>query len=356
MTVATKIDTEIKVQKGLDFIVQHTSPPQFPRNIMTQRLGRQVLVLDKEEAIRHFKETNFLDCRLSAYQPINRFEINAIAPSFIFIDLDRSRFSSERVFKLALSRTLTSIETNLSSIPTNLWSGNGYHIIQPISAFILEELDLFSSFDRPSVNFLRWAERFLSNGKSDAAHTKTLSFGNCMLRIPGSHNSKCVASNGGIADEKTEVRTIQKWDGFRPHIRALLGSYYAYLVDQKRKNNRINSGGQHWYNNNNQVIPWIEKLLKTPLPNYRKMIIWLVLSRYLINMRGMSYDQAFQIIKEWARKCNQEKLLYPSSFDSIIRDRLWQAAKDKKYSISLSRIRRENIELYNLLLKLNIVN
>jgi hypothetical protein len=53
------------------------------------------------------------------------------------------------------------------------------------------------------------------------------------------YESKCVAANGGINDEKTEVRMIQKWNGYRPHIRSLLGSQYAYLVGQKQKNKKI---------------------------------------------------------------------------------------------------------------------
>jgi hypothetical protein len=32
MAVAIKIKPEIKVQEGLDFILQHISPPLFPRN------------------------------------------------------------------------------------------------------------------------------------------------------------------------------------------------------------------------------------------------------------------------------------------------------------------------------------
>jgi hypothetical protein len=31
-----------------------------------------------------------------------------------------------------------------------------------------------------------------------------------MLRIPGSHNSKCVAANNGVPDKKSEVRIMQK--------------------------------------------------------------------------------------------------------------------------------------------------
>jgi hypothetical protein len=103
------------------------------------------------------------------------------------------------------------------------------------------------------------------------------------------------------------------------------------------------------------MIPWIEKLLRTPLPDYRKMIIWLILSRYLINVRGMIYDDAFSIIRKWAMECNKEKPLYPSSFDFIIRDQLKQAIKDKKYPIGLPRLKKENIELYNLLLKFSVI-
>jgi len=92
-------------------------------------------------------------------------------------------------------------------------------------------------------------------------------------------------------------------------------------------------------------------LLKTPLPDYRKMIIWLVLSRYLINVLGMTYEDAFSIIKKWVMRCDEEKPLYPGHFDIIIRDRLRQAVKDKKYPIGLHRLKMENIELYNLLLR-----
>lgn len=356
-TTATKDNIELKVQKGLEFILQHLSLPQFPRNIMTYRLGRQVLVHNEQEAMKSFKESDFLDCRISAYSPPAGNKIlgtNMISPDIIFIDLDRPRFISERAYKLALSRTLINIQTNLSSIPTVLWSGNGNHIIQPISAFVLEELDLFSPFDRPSVNFLRWAELFLSNGKSDAAHTRTLSFGNCMLRIPGSHNSKCVAANNGVTDDKTALGIMQKWDGYRPQITFLLGSYYAYLVYQKQKNKKINGNKQYRYIGKDQVISWIEKLLETAMPDYRKMIIWLILSRHLINVRGMSYEDAFSIIKEWTVICNGERPLYPSNFDHIIRDRLKQAIKDKKYPIGLSRLKRDDRELFELLMKHNM--
>jgi hypothetical protein len=69
----------------------------------------------------------------------------------------------------------------------------------------------------------------------------------------------------------------------------------------------------------------------------------------------MTLEEAFSIIEEWIRKCSRVKPLYPRHFDPIIRNRLRQAARDKKYPIGLPRIKSENIEFYNLLLKLNVI-
>jgi hypothetical protein len=57
------------VQNGLEFILAHLSPPYFPRSIMTHRLGRQILVYGIDEAMRYYSESEFLDCRISAYPP-----------------------------------------------------------------------------------------------------------------------------------------------------------------------------------------------------------------------------------------------------------------------------------------------
>ncbi len=61
--------TNSDVQNGLEFILSHLSPPHFPRNIMTYRLGRQILVHNIEETMRYYRESEFLDCRISAYPP-----------------------------------------------------------------------------------------------------------------------------------------------------------------------------------------------------------------------------------------------------------------------------------------------
>ena len=89
--------TNAKVQNGLEFIVRHLAPvPHFPRNIMTHRLGRQILVHSVEEAMQYYKESEFLDSRISAYppQPSTRSYVflgNGLTPNLIMIDVDKSR-------------------------------------------------------------------------------------------------------------------------------------------------------------------------------------------------------------------------------------------------------------------------
>ena len=277
------IDIRKKVLDGSEFVLMHCIPSEggsiFPRKIYTHNLGCQREVYDINEAMHYFEKSCYLDCRTRAYpdQPAltKYFGVdNGISPSLIMIDIDKSQFPTDRAHKTALSKTITNIREMLGGAhPTVLWTGNGYHVIQPVEAVVLEEIKEFGEFVQPSMNFLRFAEWKLSNGKMDTQHNRTISFGNCLLRIPGSHNSKCMAANGGIADERTEVRVTQKWDGCRPHIKSLLGSYYAYLVDQKQKAKNIVGDERVWYTDKNQVIPWIENLVRIPLPDYRKMII-----------------------------------------------------------------------------------
>ena len=73
---------------------------------------------------------------------------------------------------------------------TVIWSGHGYHIYLPVEAFLLEEESEFARFGYPSRKFIQFSEEFLSDNKAYPCHTEGLSFKNCMLRIPGSINSK----------------------------------------------------------------------------------------------------------------------------------------------------------------------
>ena len=219
----------VSEENGIDFILTHLEEPLFPRTISTYRSeGRQFEVFSKEEMIKAFEQSDFLDCRVNAYPSYTGYKgINRQAPNFLFIDLDKDIVETARAHRLALTNTLRNIKEKLSeAYPTVLWSGNGYHIYQPIEAFVLEEEEVFSrnEFDQPSKAFLKFAEQYLSNNKSDSSHNP--SFKSCMIRIPGTFNYKCI-----LQGKDPEVRIMQKWNGYRPRINLLLGSFHAYLVD-----------------------------------------------------------------------------------------------------------------------------
>ena len=56
-----------KVEDGLNFILNHFQEPIFPRKVMTKKLGYQIEVFNKEEALECFKSSNYEDCRINAY-------------------------------------------------------------------------------------------------------------------------------------------------------------------------------------------------------------------------------------------------------------------------------------------------
>ena len=173
----------VSIEEGLDLILSHfpDEEPVWPRKISTKTTeGRQVLVYSREEALAWFKAANYLDCRISAYPDYTQWNgINRQAPNLLFIDSDFSRFKSLEAFNRALNKTLRNFKEQLDNAhPTVLQSGNGYHILQPIEAFVLESERVFASFQNPSIKFLRFAEPYLSNIKADSSHGSTMSFKN----------------------------------------------------------------------------------------------------------------------------------------------------------------------------------
>jgi hypothetical protein len=84
-------------------------------------------------------------------------------------------------------------------------------------------------------------------------------------------------------------------DEYRPKISLLFGSFHAHLVDQKYKElqeqqrqveykrNRWQSSFSSGNNTTTTVveIPWIETLLQTPIPDFRKYCMWHIICHIL---------------------------------------------------------------------------
>jgi hypothetical protein len=66
------------------------------------------------KALARFKQSNSLDCRISAYPPASEVStfmgVNLdTAPSIVMIDLDRERFNTQKAFEMILSKILNRI-------------------------------------------------------------------------------------------------------------------------------------------------------------------------------------------------------------------------------------------------------
>jgi hypothetical protein len=293
------------IEEGFDFILSHFEEPIWPRTISTRRSeGGQILVNNKQEALAWYKAANLLDCRISAYPKYTDYYVNrtGIAPILLHVDIDKSQFETAELFELSTTKTYSNFKEILGSRPSQLWTGGGYHFIQPQSAFVLEKIEDFDKYDQPSRRFLQFEEQFLTDNKGDENHWRTVSFRNCMLRIPGSMNSEIIQFNdkGEINDIPSEahVRVIRRWDGNKPSIKPLLTQYYIWLqaaairdIQRRRRaeqKSRTYRGYRRLGDSSKKTIDWIEKLLDKPLDDFRKYCIWRVFVPYFINVRGLS--------------------------------------------------------------------
>ena len=130
--------TIVNVNEGFDFLLSHFEMPIWPRRISTKTTqGKQILVYDKEEAFARFKQANFMDCRINAFNPfyIEYSGTNRQASDFIFVDIDKSSFKTQKAYNLELAKTMKNFKDKLpGSCPTVLDTGNGCHFYQPIFA------------------------------------------------------------------------------------------------------------------------------------------------------------------------------------------------------------------------------
>jgi hypothetical protein len=171
------------------------------------------------------------------------------------IDIDLKDFASNDKLDRALNRILKKIESKMHGHPTVLWTGKGYHIYQPVSGFILEETDIFAKFIDPTgkdltTKFMQFAEDFLTNKKGDRQHRPSIN--SCLVRIPGTINSKC----------GQPVKVVQRWDGQRPAINYLLRDFRRWLIDEQMKQRLMDSNRARVKTVTPETISWVENYFK----------------------------------------------------------------------------------------------
>jgi len=215
----------------------------------------------------------------------------------------------------------------------------------------LEHFQDFDSLsDKLSSEFLQFVKSFLSLNKADKANTPA--FKSCLLGVPYTLNSKCIAEN-----IYSEVNIIQEFDKSKPlpKIDSLLVEFITFLTNNKLKSEFEKEKNKDTYSKIilSSTIPYIEKLWEMSLGDYRKYAINLILAPYFINILNLTNEESFIRIKEWALKCNSIRPLKPSirDFDIIIVNTMKRAkvtgVKPLKFKDTLQ---CKNKELYDIIL------
>lgn len=366
----------VTVAEGLDFVLSHFEDAQllWPRTISTlDTEGGQVPVYSKEQALSKFEVADLIDCRINAYPQYR--EGLLYEPNHLMIDIDYCTFPTQQDCIEALNSTLQNIKQHLGveAQPTITTSGNGYHVHQPLDIPIpLERVTEFAGFREPSKRFLRYAERTLSNSKADPNHKPA--FKSCLFRVPGTHNFKCIKTGKSA----TEVKILQRWNGIRvrPSREFMLG-FHAHLVQstiddsvrqlrQAQNIMKVKTLGRSKPNHyKNDEVPETyryieERLLKTPIEDYRKHVRDVILIPYFVLIKGLADNpkQIYQIVMEWADKCAELRRLEPSRSDfehkTIMRINQVIEAHSKGEAIPPKKwetLAEENPELYSRLLR-----
>ena len=353
-----------KVKEGIDFILSHFEGRQqlFPRKISTAFSNNgQFTVYNKEQILNECIKADFMDCRINAYPVLDKNDClsysNIQSPNIIFIDfdLDKSLPYQKAITKLekTKNRSIQTIKERLiGSQPTILWTGNGYHIYIVIDSRPLELIKELSELsNKPSEEFLRYTEKTFSLNKKDSCHNP--SFRSSLLRIPSTFNSKNLTMDNENNQISSEIKIIQEFD--KDNIQSinnrLIRDFRLWLADIDLKRKKIS----RYQNKSCEIITmsemvkkyyWIEKLLQTPLPCFRRYCLYHILVPYLVNIRKLNSEKSYDILKTWLEKCNTlSKITFNTELE--IKTRLIAV---KNYDpLSLNKLRTENADLYELL-------
>ncbi|MGA9151787.1 MAG: DNA primase noncatalytic subunit PriX, partial [Candidatus Nitrosopolaris sp.] len=157
-----------------------------------------------------------------------------------------------------------------------------------------------------------------------------------------------------------QISIIQKWDGKRPPILPLLRDFRRWLIQKriagivelKRREKKIARYHMIITSRNQPTnnIKWIENgILKNPLHDHRKYIIWRILSPYLLNVKKLPKEESYSIIKYWLDKCNNKQRL---NFNPKVKIKEGiRGAPNGYFPISLEKLKDENRQLYDVIVK-----
>ncbi len=93
---------------------------------------------------------------------------------------------------------------------------------------------------------------------------------------------------------------------------------------------------------------WVEKLIERGVPDGRSRLILYVVSRYLVNVKGLTVDDAEKIIEEFIENSCRNHGDCSKIYNSWIRNVLKRVSEGGWLPWSLDRIKERDPELYTI--------
>jgi hypothetical protein len=91
---------------------------------------------------------------------------------------------------------------------------------------------------------------------------------------------------------------------------------------------------------------WVEKIIERGLPDGRKRFILYVLSAYLVNVKGLSEEEALQVVQEFLENSCRNFNKCEKIYESFIRGDLRRVKSKGLKPLSQEKLRDKDLELY----------
>ena len=151
-----------------------------------------------------------------------------------------------------------------------------------------------------------------------------------------------------VQDLQLKSGSYKKWDGKRAAINWLLRDFRRYLI-QEKIDNKVAERKRTRLSPTAKTTParrlWIEILLGMSIGDYRKEATRRIIAPYLINIKKLAYDDAFNVTKNWLEGCNK---IRPLDFNASvkIKDAVKAATRVGYLPMAFNDLKSEDGELY----------
>jgi len=92
---------------------------------------------------------------------------------------------------------------------------------------------------------------------------------------------------------------------------------------------------------------WVERLLANPVDDGRHRLLWLVIAPYLVNVKGLSVEEAIRQAQAYIERCSQVKTLR-SDIRRLVRYYVQYAARKRLKPPSLATLKTRYPDLYDI--------